>query len=395
MKSTKQQSKYMSPMQPAKNVVPYSERVLEASGLPENQGLQHPSEKVQKAISDFVANAAANGYTGKQTANLLESLGRYTGIPERSILLFNGLTSIFETIAEAFLKPGDAVLIAGPVEDNFRIYAESCGAKTAYCYGFSPFTSDPDGLLENVNKTTRMIFLANPGHPTGTVWSEDEIKQLLEHAPNALLVIDESYFEYYGHTSAGLIERYDNFIVTRTFSEALGLAGYPCAYALASAGNIKKMNRHRGGRVPSDLVQVAATAVLNDLEYVRRCVDQVQENMIFLSVRLRSLGISSRITPTDLLLVQAADPNKAVSFLRSTGVFAWNPGYLPQLENFIWMTVGDDEVSRRIVEAFEKMPEQIYRLRPLLKSRVTLHRRPEDQPEYGKANLNSGLEESK
>ncbi|MCX6829798.1 MAG: histidinol-phosphate transaminase [candidate division Zixibacteria bacterium] len=395
MKSTKQQNKYMSPMQPVENVIPRPEQVLEASGLPENHAVQHPSERVQKAIRDFITNGSAARYPGEQTRNLLESLGRYTGIPEKSIQLFNGLTSIFETIAEAFLKPGDTVLIAGPVEDNFRIYAESCGAKAAYCYGFSPFSSDPDGLLENVNKTTRMIFLANPGHPTGTVWSDDEIRHLLEHAPDTILVIDESYFEYYGHASVGLIERYDNLIVTRTFSEALGLAGYPCAYALASARNIKEMNRHRGSRVPSDLVQVAAAAVLNDLEYVRRRVDQVQENMIFLSVRLRSLGISSRITPTDLLLVQTADPLKAVSFLRSIGVFAWNPGYLPQLENFIWMTIGDDEVSRRIVEAFERMPEQIYRLRPLLKARVTLHRPPEDQPEYDKANFYSGLEESR
>ncbi len=382
-------------MQPVRNVTPRPEQTLDVSDPPENQAVQHPSEKVQKAIRDFVANGSSDRYSVEQTGNLIETLTRYTGIPEKSIQLFNGLTSIFETIAEVFLRPGDTVLISGPVEDNFRIYAESCGAKAAYCYGFSPFSSDPDGLLENVNKTTRMIFLANPGHPTGTVWSHDEILHLLEHAPDAMLVIDESYFEYYGHTSAGLIERYDNLIVTRTFSEALGLAGYPCAYVLASVRNIKEMNRHRGSRVPSDLVQVAATAVLNDPEYVRRRVEQVRENMIFLSVRLRSLGISSRITPTDLLLVQTADPLKAVSFLRSTGVFAWNPGYLPQLENFIWMTVGDDEVSRRIVEAFERMPEQIYRLRPLSKARVTLHRRPEDQPEYDKANFHAGREESR
>lgn len=311
--------------------------------------------------------------TEKETM-LIELLSRYTQMPGQMIRAFADAGDALETVVRTYLGTGDRALMAGPDADNLRILAEELDAGVIIHYGVSPFSSDVEGLLEKVSKDTRIIYLANPNHPTGTVYTTEDIKFILEQAPGTMLILDESYYEYSGITSVELTNKFENLIVIRDFAKGLGRAGYPCAYIITAARNMKNISARRSGKVLSEEAILSAEDILNNLENISYRIEQMRENMIFLSVRLRGYGISCRITPMDLLLVKVVDTARVTSFLKEGGIFAGDLSYLPQLEDYIYLVVGNDASSARVLEIFDRMPESYYRLNYPGKMRLTMHR---------------------
>lgn len=192
-----------------------------------------------------------------------------------------------------------------------------------------------------------------------------------------MIIVDESYFEYYDQTAVELVKRYENLIVVRSFSEAFGLAGYPCAYIITSPKNISEMNRHRHNG-PSDATQIAAVAAISDLTDLRERIETTRESMAYLAVRLRQFGLSCRMTPTNVLLLQVAESSQVASILRRNNIFAEDVGFVPQLENYVALTVSNPAAAHKVVETFENISESVYRFKPAKIKKVTLHRTVEE-----------------
>ena len=171
---------------------------------------------------------------GHATA-LREALAKLNGLNADNIVCGNGSDDILQLLAQAYLGPGDEVL---HTEHAFLIYKLASRATGAQPIAVreTQLTANVDALLEAVTQATRMVFLANPNNPTGTMLPRDEIARL--HAGlggNTILVLDGAYAEYCDPQSypAGfdLVEQHDNVVTTRTFSKAYGLA--PSGFSLA------------------------------------------------------------------------------------------------------------------------------------------------------------------
>ncbi len=325
--------------------------------IKETDNSTHLSENVVRALARAGLNGNSDKFPEIHASALHGALQRYTELPGEFIQTFAGLNELYDTLARSFVRKDDRIVIAAPTNDHFRSYAESRGGRIIFNYAESPFSPDPDGLIEKSTGNRAVIYLANPNYPTGTVYSNEELKMLLEKAPKALVIIDESFYEYYGCTAMPFVRKYSNLVIIRTFSEGFGLAGYPCAYLISSPPNIEILKSH-GGQKPSDTALIAAAAALADLPNLQKEIDETHENLIYLSIRLRQFGISCRITPANVILLQVADSSKTASSLRAFGVFAEDVGFAPQLENYIALTINNSSTAHKVLEGFENMPPE-------------------------------------
>jgi histidinol-phosphate aminotransferase len=232
------------------------------------------------------------------------ALGQKLGIETNRMVLGNGSNDVLEMAARSFLAPGTSAVYS---QHAFAVYALAVQATGAagieapardYGHGLG-------AMAAAVRDDTRMVFIANPNNPTGTLLSNAELEGFLKQMPRRVVVVlDEAYGEYlpagWQSRAQEWLERFPNLVVTRTFSKAYGLAGLRVGYALSSAGIADLMNRVRQPFNVTSPALAAAAAALDDLEFLER------------SYALNQLGMKQ--------LVQGFD-NLRLEFISSAGNF--------------------------------------------------------------------------
>lgn len=341
--------------------------------------IHHPSTRVRRALSEYRERVDARRETVATGDDLLAALSRFTALPGKCLLTFGDISSAFEAILQRYARPGSVILAAGPAGDRFRLAAESCNINLYSHYGVSPFTADPDGLVEKVTDDTDFLYIQNPAHPTGALYNLDELAFILERLGDTIMILDESYIEYSGLTATPLLQKFNNLIIVRTFTEAFNLVGLACSYLLSTPARIDEVSVQKPERAPYIMAEIAAAAVLNDFEFLQSRVERINENLVYLSVRLRRLGVSCRITPADLLLMRVTDSPSVLSTLRKAGIFAFDFGYLPQMENYIGLAVTEDTAVGKVAETFESMPREFYHSHTLSNGKLRLNRSAEER----------------
>lgn len=244
---------------------------------------------IELALPDLARYPDGSGF------ELKAALSTKLGVDANQIVLGNGSNDVLEMAARAFLAAGVSAVSS---QYAFAIYAlaiQAVGAEgivaPALHYGH-----DLEAMLTAIRPDTRMVFIANPNNPTGTLLSNADLLAFLEKVPgNVLVVLDEAYGEYLpeAHQSDALVwlARFPNLIVTRTFSKAYGLAGLRVGYALASLEIADMMNRVRQPFNVNSLALVAATAALDDDDFIARSYALNQLGMRQMAQGLMLLGI--------------------------------------------------------------------------------------------------------
>ncbi len=141
------------------------------------------------------------------------------------VLLTNGVDEAIHLLCETYLEPGDVAVIVVPTYSMYRIYAMAAGAEVVSVEAGKEFAFPAKELSQRVSKRTRLICIANPNNPTGTVADPKDLLQIARSVPEAAVLVDEAYFEFYGKTMLAERSTAPNLFVARTFSKAYGLAG--------------------------------------------------------------------------------------------------------------------------------------------------------------------------
>ncbi len=321
-----------------------------------NESTIPPSPAVIRAITEFVWKQPLNWYPDVNSQELRDALSEYTGLGSAYITTFNGSDSALEYLARVYLDGDSEVIVCCPTYDNFRVYAESTGAKIANTYYSSPFIAKPKKIYEKVNSRTSMIYLVSPNNPTGILYTEAQIRAILERYPRVMTVVDEAYFEFCGITMASLVKKYNNIVVVRSFSKAFGLAGLRCAYILTDPVNLEYINRIRVGKNVNALAQVAALAALEDLEYTNNYVEEIKKSQEDLAAYLVDMGLHIMKTPANYLLVRVANPKQVLSYLEAHSIFVRDRSYMKQLEGYLRITIGTREQMEVVKSLFARIP---------------------------------------
>jgi histidinol-phosphate aminotransferase len=263
-----------------------------------------PTPRVAKAIT--ACAPLANRYGGPGCDALRQALGQINGLDPETIICGNGSEELLDVIARNFARPGDEILISQFGYIQFEMTANRLGA-TLVKAPEAGFVSDVDALLAGVSARTKLVFLANPNNPTGTVLGLEELERLAQGLPTqVVLVLDLAYGEFTGaEYCAGvhaLAQQHDNVVVTRTFSKAYGLAGLRVGWAHAPEWMMPGFYGARGMGSVNAMAQ-AAVAALQDIDIVQGRVARIVAERTRVAAELAGIGISSLPSGANFLMV--------------------------------------------------------------------------------------------
>ncbi len=318
--------------------------------LDSNEADNRPSPLVYERIKEFLASGHLNWYPDLEAARLRDKIAEYVSRPPAQIRAFNGSDSALVSLCRTFLDKGDHVVISSPTYDNFRAFAESLGARTESVFGAGLFESNSSELVRAVRPETKIVYLCNPDNPTGRLYEEKTVQRLLGALTNGILIVDEAYFEFCGITMAGLLDGHPHLVITRTFSKAFGLAALRCGYVMADERCLAPLDRIRNGKEVNALAQVAAGAALEDPGHMDRFVAEVKAAKALLVDRLRSMGYEAVATPANFILLKSRRPRAFTRELRKRDVYVRDRSETPQLGEYVRITVGSLDHSRRLLE---------------------------------------------
>jgi histidinol-phosphate aminotransferase len=244
---------------------------------------------IEAALPELARYPDGNGFELKQ------ALSRRHGIPQERIVLGNGSNDVLEMAARAFLAPGLAAIYSQHAFAVYPLAVQAAGA-TGIEVPALDYGHDLAGMRRAVTPATRLVFIANPNNPTGTLVPARELEAFIAGLPREVLVVlDEAYSEYLApenrSDTIAWVKRFPNLVVTRTFSKVYGLAGLRVGYALAAAGVADLMNRVRQPFNVNSVALAAATAALEDTAFVRESFDLNRSGMAQLTDGFRRLGI--------------------------------------------------------------------------------------------------------
>ena len=194
-----------------------SDRVIRLNG---NENPYGPSPKVAEALSSF---GHYNHYPDPEQRGLRDLLSDYLGVGAEHIVAGNGSDEIIDLILRMFLAPGEKIIDPAPTFGMYSLCARINGGEVVTVPRDSAFEIDIDAIKRALDGKTKAIFFASPNNPTGNVASESQVRNLAE--TEIIVVVDETYHEFSGHTVLPLVHEYPNLIVLRTFSKWAGLAG--------------------------------------------------------------------------------------------------------------------------------------------------------------------------
>jgi len=234
-----------------------------------------------------------------------------------NVIVGSGSEGIMSNIIRTFLCDDDEVLTTESAFIGFQVLARSRGV----AYRTVPYRDwryDLAALGAQVNDRTKIIYLANPNNPTGTIFTKEEFDAFYRKVPERVLIIlDEAYFEYASENPVypdSMQYRYDNVITLRTFSKVYGLAGVRIGYGFAHEELIANLLKVKLPFEPSTLAQAAGVGALRDQEFLRRSLETNSRGLVFLLAGLRELGIEPVPSSANFLMV-VRESEAEVAFL--------------------------------------------------------------------------------
>ncbi|MDZ4137201.1 MAG: histidinol-phosphate transaminase [Paracoccaceae bacterium] len=327
--------------------------IANAVKLSSNENPFGASDKAKEAFSRAVHQL--HRYPNTDHAALRGAIAEVHGLDAGRVICGVGSGEIIHFLCQAYAGPGDEVLFTEHGFLMYRISAMAAGA-TPVEVPERERTTDIDALLAACTARTRLVFIANPNNPTGTMISAAEVARLAEGLPaQAILVLDGAYAEYVGGYDGGLalIETRDNVVMTRTFSKIYGLGGLRIGWGYGPKAIIDVLNRIRGPFNLSNAQQEAAEAAVRDQDYVTRCRADNARMRGWLAESLAELGVPSDTSLANFVLARFADPAEAEacdSFLREQGLIVRRVASY-KLPHCLRITIGDESSCRRVAHA--------------------------------------------
>ncbi|MCA0871552.1 histidinol-phosphate transaminase [Seohaeicola saemankumensis] len=324
--------------------------------LSSNENPFGPSPKAMDAARATVDTL--HRYPSTDHARLRSAIGDMTGLDPDRIICGVGSDEIITFLCQAYAGPGDEVLYTEHGFGMYKISALAAGATPVEVRERERVT-DVDALLAGCTERTRLVFIANPNNPTGTMIGEAEVARLADGLPKqAILVLDGAYAEYVEGFDAGqsVIDARQNVVMTRTFSKLYGLGGLRVGYGYGPRDIIDVLNRIRGPFNLSNVALAAAEAAIRDTEYVDYCRAENAKWRAWLAEALAELGVPSDTSCTNFILARFGSQDEAEAcdlYLQSQGLIVRRvAGY--NLPNALRITVGDESACRRVAQAVKE-----------------------------------------
>ena len=282
-------------------------------------------------------------------------LAAYFGVAADQLLLTNGTDEAIQVLVNTYVDDGDEIVLLRPSYAMYRFYSEVAGAAIREIdYRPEDLSFPLDEFLAAIGPRTRATLIANPNNPTGTAIDLAAIEKILAAAPQAAVLIDEAYFEFYGVTALGLMARYPNLFVSRTFSKVFGMAAMRMGCLFGQAENVAFLHKAQSPYSVNQLAALAARAAIRDTQYVRDYVGEALAARDMLCRGLERLSIPFFPSQGNFVLFRAG--GRAIEIrdkLRAMGVLVRDRSY--EIAGSVRVTAGTREQAARFLKALEEI----------------------------------------
>ena len=275
-------------------------------------------------------------------------------ISPANLLVSNGTDDALRLCVDTFADAGDAVAVVEPTFAMYRFYSEIVGARVESIRYGADLTFPMESVLKALRRRPKLLFLANPNNPTGTLVPAGGLTRILDAAVHTMVVVDEAYADFSGLTVIPWVKRRRNLIVTRTFSKAAGLAGLRVGALFIHRDVAMPMRKAQPPYAVNAPALAAAVATAEDKPWVRRYAADVVRNRTRLESTLRQLGIPFLPSAANFILMNVADrAAPLLAAMRLKGILLRDRKSDFGREGWIRVTVGSRTQMARFTRALE------------------------------------------
>ena len=324
-----------------------------------NENTDAPSPRIAEVLRQIAAGELAKYPERAPTERIMAEFLR---LQPDQVLLTNGVDEAIHLLCETYLEAGDEVLIVVPTFSMYEIYAQGPGAKVIRIQANPEqgFRFPVELVLSSITERIRMIAIASPNNPTGTVVSRNDLLRIADAAPGAAVLVDEAYYDFWGETVLDAIGRFPNLFVTRTFSKAYGLAGLRIGVL---AGNSIQMPMLRKVASPYNVNGIALACLPYAIavrEFLANYVRQVLQGRARLMIQLTCQEVPYWISQANFVLANIGPRHKEfVAEMRQRGILVRDRSSDPGCSGCVRMTVGTVEHTERLLVALPEVLDTI------------------------------------
>jgi histidinol-phosphate aminotransferase len=351
----------LKPRASVQNLPPYHPPLVWREGLrlDFNENVAGCSPRVLARLRELTANDIA---CYREREPMEAAVAAHLGIHSGEVLLTNGMDEAIHLLCETFLDPGDDALLVVPTFVTYELSAQSTGARIVKVPAEKDFRFPLSGLREQINSRTRLIAIANPNNPTGVAAEAEDLLEIAHRAPNAAVLVDEAYFDFYGKTLLGewRAGELPNLFVARTFSKAYGMAGLRAGVLAGDAANIAMVRRVACPFNMNVAALACLPAAMADSDYVRQYVDQVRQGRDELQLEFDRWNILCWPSQASFVLARIGPLHaEFVNGMEARGVLVHDRSFDRGCDGCVRISIGKMEHTARMLKALRETLAEI------------------------------------
>lgn len=326
---------------------------------------ENPLGVSKKAIEAIKENLnLISQYPETNLEELKGKIASYSGVDSSNVIIGgDGADEILDVLGKTLIEPGDEFIVPLPSYMYYEFTLKIHGGVPVYAkWDMDENKIDVDSIMAVLSERTKIIFLCTPNNPSGTLIDKEDIKRVLE-STDALVVVDEAYFEFSEVNNVDLLDEYDNLLLLRTFSKVFGLAGMRIGYALSNPEFIEYMHRVKPVFSLTKLSHVAASATLDDGEYIKKSIEIGIQSREFLYENMSKFDkLTVYPSKANYLLVGVKDTGMTskefAEELLKKGVIVRDCSSFKGLDDYwVRVSVGTLEEDARFIEILKTITE--------------------------------------
>jgi histidinol-phosphate aminotransferase len=307
-------------------------------------------------VREVLGNISAGALTLYPEREPVEAVAAtHLGLAPEQVALTNGVDEAIHVLFEAFLEAGDELLLPVPTYTMYEVYASATDARVVAVQAADDLQFPFERMLAAITPKTKIIAIANPNSPSGSVATRARILQLAQRAPHAVLLVDEAYFHFHGETVIDLVGVLPNLVVARTFSKAYGLAGLRLGLL---AGPIELMRWIRRVLSPYSVNSLALACLppaLEDAAYIEWYVSEVLAARAEFESALDAVQLHRWPSRANFILVDIGPQHaQFVSLMRASDVLVRDRSNDPGCDGRVRVTIGTREQMRQAIVALNE-----------------------------------------
>ncbi len=305
------------------------------------------------------ASADLHLYSDPECRDLLEVASGCFGVAKENLIFTNGSDEVLNFAFQAFCDDEHPAVFADITYGFYSVFAQLNGVP----YETIPLKDDFSINVEDYVGINKNVFIANPNAPTGLALPLSDIERIVSSNPDNVVVIDEAYVDFGAESAVSLIDRYDNLLVTQTFSKSRSMAGARLGFGIGCAKLIKDLHTVRYSTNPYNVNRMTMAAgigaLLDDAYFVNNC-KAIADNRAWTTERLRNLGFNVLDSMTNFVFAESPviDGKSLYLKLREKGILVRHFD-TDRLRNFNRITVGSAEQMQALIDAIQSILEEV------------------------------------